>query len=157
MKHFEYLSYVLRHKWYVFVECWKSGIPLQGIVHDLSKFLPSEWFPYAEYFYGDWRKGNTDRQATAPEAIQLAFEVAWNYHQKRNKHHWQYWVRLGDDGTTLALEIPIKYSKEMVADWRGAGKAITGRDDTFDWYCKNQLKINMHWHTRYRVVSELQR
>lgn len=28
--HLQYLWYVLRHKWFVFVECCSLGIPLQG-------------------------------------------------------------------------------------------------------------------------------
>lgn len=56
MKHLKYLSYILRHKWYVFVECCKRGIYWRGFMHDMSKFLPSQWFPYVNYFYG--KKGS---------------------------------------------------------------------------------------------------
>ena len=52
MVYFKYLSYVLRHRWFVFIECCKLGIPWRGLVHDLSKFIPSEFIPYARYFYG---------------------------------------------------------------------------------------------------------
>jgi hypothetical protein len=55
-KHLKYLKYVLTHKWYVLLKCIELGIPWRGIVHDLSKFLPSEWSPYVEYFYGDIHK-----------------------------------------------------------------------------------------------------
>jgi hypothetical protein len=51
-KHWNYFKYILKHKYYCFIECWKLGIPWRGIVHDLSKFRPCEWFPYVEYFYG---------------------------------------------------------------------------------------------------------
>jgi hypothetical protein len=30
---------------------WRSLLRL--IIHDWSKFLPCEWIPYANYFYGD--------------------------------------------------------------------------------------------------------
>jgi hypothetical protein len=51
-KHLGYAWYVLRHKWYVFRECCKRGIWLQGLIHDWSKLLPDEWGPYAGFFYG---------------------------------------------------------------------------------------------------------
>lgn len=50
-RHLKYLSYVLRHKWFVFLAACKLGIPWLGIIHDLSKFRLSEWLPYARHFH----------------------------------------------------------------------------------------------------------
>jgi len=50
-KYKQYLSYLIRHKWFVMLECFKEGLYWQGIIHDLSKFLPSKLFPYANFFY----------------------------------------------------------------------------------------------------------
>jgi len=87
MKHFKYLSYVIRHKWFVFRAGMRTGAPLlRLIIHDWSKFLPSEWFAYVNHFYGYEKT----------EATKAAFDLAWLRHQKRNKHHWQYWVLLND-------------------------------------------------------------
>ena len=52
MKYIKYLLYVIQHKYYVFIECWKDGLYWHGITHDLSKFMPSEFFPYARWIYG---------------------------------------------------------------------------------------------------------
>lgn len=50
--HFKYLVYLIRHKYYVFMAGFSVGCSLwQIVVHDWSKFLPSEWIPYARYFY----------------------------------------------------------------------------------------------------------
>lgn len=38
--HLAYLWYVLRHKYFVFVECCRLGVPWRGLVHDLSKLSP---------------------------------------------------------------------------------------------------------------------
>lgn len=84
-KHLRYLKYLIRHRWYVFLECCKLGIPWRGIVHNLSKFLPSEWFPYVERFYGNDREGYsflrevrcTDtvlKQATLDKAAPYGFD-----------------------------------------------------------------------------------
>ena len=54
--YWKYLKAVLKHKWFVFIECRKLGIPWLGVIHDLSKFLPSEFIPYARYFYGPYPK-----------------------------------------------------------------------------------------------------
>ena len=38
-----YLWYVIRHKWFVGVECVKRGLWWRGLVHDLSKFVKEGW------------------------------------------------------------------------------------------------------------------
>lgn len=163
MKHLRYLRYVIRHKWYVFVECCRLGIPLAGVAHDWSKFLPSEWGPYVEKFYGS--KESTEALCAIGEFgcaelapygyfVQDRFNVAWNHHQKRNPHHWNYWVLVNDNGDIINLPMPDRYRREMVADWTGAGIAITGKRDVAKWYRKNYDKIRLHSETR-RWVDEL--
>jgi hypothetical protein len=50
--HLAYLRYLARHKWYVLLACKSVGASTwAGLVHDLSKFLPSEWLPYLRTFY----------------------------------------------------------------------------------------------------------
>jgi hypothetical protein len=52
-KHLRYLSYVVCHKWFVFVAGLKTGAPFwRLLIHDWSKFMPSEWRPYVLSFYG---------------------------------------------------------------------------------------------------------
>jgi len=140
-KYFKYLSYIICHKWFVFVECCKLGIVWRGIVHDLSKFRPSEFFPYVNYFYGKNKDEN-------------AFDKAWNYHQKKNKHHHQYWVLREDSGTVKVIEMPSKYWKEMVADWISAGKA-QGNPDTKKWYLENRGKMILGKDTRLWIEAAL--
>lgn len=138
--HFQYLRYVLLHKWYVFVECCKVGIIWQGLVHDLSKFSPTEWFPYVDQFYGSKK---------SPD-----FDQAWLHHQHHNPHHWQHWILNEDDGGALVLEMPIRYRKEMVCDWKGAGLAM-GKPDIAGWYKTNKDKILMGPETRKYVEIQL--
>ena len=145
MKHLKYASYVLRHKWYVFVECCKIGRYWRGIMHDMSKFCPTEWLPYAEYFYGE---KPTKSHGFHNPGLNLAFDIAWLKHIHRNPHHWQFWVLQQDDGETIPLEMPIKYVEEMVCDWRGAGKAQGFGDNTKWWYLKNKEKMILHHETR---------
>lgn len=135
MKHLLYLKYLIRHKWFVFLACVRHGIAWQGIIHDWTKFLPSEWFPYVEYFYGHGLPGDQQR------ALER-FNRGWLEHQHRSPHHWQHWVLRNDDGTTVALSMPRRYVLEMLADWEGAGRAITGKKGTtLAWYAKNREKM----------------
>src|ERR1041384_1906335 len=58
-KYWAYFQYILRHKWFVFLAGLKTGAPIWLlIIHDWSKFLPSEFFPYTDYFY------NKEKQAS---------------------------------------------------------------------------------------------
>jgi hypothetical protein len=209
----KYLSYVIRHKWYVFVECCKLGIPLRGLLHDLSKLHPGEWFPYVEAFYGkfgySWNGVGCINEKSLHDHAMLSFDKAWLHHQHNNPHHWQYWLLREDSpekrylvqgmegygGWTLydncekrpialftfpvgdygelaqqayedarkagyslsvkALEMPSVYRKEMLADWRGAGRAISGKDDTKNWYTNNRLKMVLGPDTRRWIEEQL--
>ena len=46
-----------------------------------------------------------------------------------------------DNDPNYPIPMPEKYAREMVADWAGAGRAITGKWETLEWYEKNQEKI----------------
>lgn len=117
-KHWRYLSYIIRHKWFVFVECFKERIPWRGLMHDMSKFRPSEWFAYADYFYG----GPYPETDTTPLLLrymfsmrtqaqcQADFDHAWLLHQHRNPHHWQFWL-LHED-TRRTVEHMIGYEED---------------------------------------------
>ena len=93
MKYLKYLNYLLRHKWYVGIECWKRGLYLYAFTHDLSKFSLDELVPYTNYFYGKGNKITRGRNKTGyykpTDTGDKAFDFAWLLHQKRNKHHWQ--------------------------------------------------------------------
>jgi hypothetical protein len=146
MKHWKYLKYLLKHKWYVAVECWKRGLYLHAITHDLSKFRPSEWLPYAQYFYGTWNRIEPDDFVywMGRDKVQRPFDVAWLKHQHRNKHHWQHWVLKEDEGRTKALAIPHKVILQMACDWIGASKAIRGKDaNAKEWYEKVHVGMQM--------------
>jgi hypothetical protein len=140
--HLRYASYVARHKWFVFRAGLKTGAPLwRLLIHDWSKLTPAEWGPYVRTFYAK-------EKARAGE-----FDKAWLHHQHRNPHHWQHWLLQEDDGDLKALRMPDKLVREMVADWMGAGRAITGKWDVASWYEANTHKITLHPEVRVRVEN----
>ena len=157
-RYLKYLSYVLRHKWYVFLQCYKFGIPWLGLVHDWSKFLPSEFIPYARYFYnpdGTPKQRRDDTGYYKPaDTGDAAFDFAWLLHQKRNRHHWQWWILPEDSGGIKVLQMPVKYWLEMLADWVGAGLA-QGAPDTAGWYAANKEKMTLHESTREWIEDTL--
>ena len=140
MKHLKYFNYVIKHKWFVLVAGLRLGrVNLwQLIIHDWHKFLPDEWLPYVIYFYGSGKEAHE---------IKSRFDVAWNAHQNRAKHHYQYWHLWNDDGEKYHLPMPEKYVREMVADWMGAGRAITGKWEMEAWFLDTHHKKDMCCHT----------
>lgn len=143
--HLAYLRYVVRHKWFVFRAGIKMRAPLwRLVIHDWSKLTPAEWTPYVHAFY----RPDIERQNKQP-----AFDAAWLHHQHRNPHHWQHWLLQEDDGALKTLEMPPALVREMVADWMGAGRAITGRWEVAEWYAKNRDKIKLAPRTRAQVEA----
>lgn len=133
-----YIKYVVKHKWYVFVECWKRGMYLHAFTHDLSKFLPSEFFYYAQYFYG----GNKTEEVTKN------FVKAWSLHYKRNKHHWEHWAR-----GCVPEKIPEKYINQIIADWAAMSRVFG--DTPLNYYMTNKAGITLHPETRQELELRL--
>lgn len=166
--HVRYGCYLARHKWFVFVACLSRALLCptllwRGIIHDWSKFLPSEWFAYVQSFYGRGPELNQcepcDRDFDIKfeqAAIRYAFDCAWLKHQHRNSHHWQHWCLREDSGGVKVLKMPYVDMMEMVCDWEGAGRAITGKKGgTCDWYDDNRHIIQLHPDTRRAVEMAL--
>lgn len=139
----EYLKYIVRHKAHVFVECCRLGIPWRGLVHDLSKFHPAEWFPYRDYFYPG--TVHDDCVVSFSRRVrEVAFDAAWLRHIHCNPHHWQHWLLVEDDtGRGRALPMPDKCIREMLADWRGMARA-RGRDSVKEWYSGTRRDMTLH-------------
>jgi hypothetical protein len=80
-----HFNLVARHKWYVFKNCCKAGIPWQGIKHDLSKYSPIEFFESVKYYSGDRSPIDNCKDANG-------VSYAWQHHKGRNdekKHTYQ--------------------------------------------------------------------
>lgn len=162
-KHFRYLKYLLLHKWYVMIECFKVGLIWRGLVHDMSKFRSSEYFPYVNYFGKDITEGRDSAGYYKPtDTRDKAFDFAWLLHQKRNRHHWQWWILPEDEGGVKVLEMKEPYRTEMLCDWMGAGKAqgkISPKCDplleTRRWWIANNQKMRFHPDTRKWIEEKL--
>lgn len=152
MKYLIFLHYLIRHKWHVFVECCRFGVPWRGICHDMSKFLPGEFIAYANHYHDNHISSH--RIINSTDIENSRYYLAWLIHQKRNRHHWQWWILHGEDKDPRVIPMPDKYIKEMVADWRGAGRA-QGQPDIQSWYQVNKNKMVLHISTRNKVEQLL--
>lgn len=115
---FRHIGLVLRHKWVVFCHCVRCGIVWRGIVHDLSKFSPTELFESAKYFNGHRSPIGVCREKTG-------LSHAWLHHKGRNKHHIEYWL---DDDCEVTPLMPYVYAVECVCDKLAATKVYAGKD-----------------------------
>lgn len=153
-KHFRYLWYVIKHKFYVIKEGKKLNIPLRMlIIHDWQKFTPTEWKPYVLTFFGEWKYNER------PPWLVDSFNKAWLHHIHYGKHHWQHWILIYDNDKEDygLLEAPDNIKKEMLADWRAAAYAKKGIDDTKEWYIERQEKFNklLHPNTKEWIEKQL--
>ena len=148
------LQMIIIHKHYVFLASIEAGIPFRGFMHDLSKFSPIELFNSAKYYTGN-------RSPIDNEKDEKGYSYAWLHHRGRNPHHWEYWIdNLSSGGD--ALKIPIKYVKEMICDWIGAGKAYDFENWNYDTPFKrfinlyNSGKLKLHIDTYKFLFNVLQ-
>jgi hypothetical protein len=119
------------------------GLFWAAVFHDWHKFLPSEFFPYANYF--GVKKENKSGKTGYYKPVNTGndeFEIAWLSHIHRGKHHWQHWAIPTESGHRL-YDIPDKYLLEMVCDWWGAGRAQGAKTSPLKWYEENKSKIVM--------------
>lgn len=140
-KHFKTITY---HKFLVAKGCFRVGLYKQGILHDLSKYSPTEFKVGVRYFQGDRSPNNAERE-------DIGYSSAWLHHKGRNKHHYEYWVdysgQVGDD-ILMPVPMPSKYIAEMIMDRIAASKVYKGRDytddDPLEYYLQGKDKIPIH-------------
>lgn len=147
-----WLKRTVVHKWFVFWECCKLGIPMAGITHDLSKLGPVEWGARATYFH-DW---DGSRKEDDVSSLEVCFQRMHLHHIHSNIHHWQAWVIVDRGGKLTPVELPDRYRKEMLADWRATGRS-RGAVSVNEWYRSNKDKIILHPRTREWIEANLLR
>lgn len=142
LKHF---NKICIHKFWVFYYCCKAGIPLRGLIHDLSKFSPTEFFESVKYYNGT--KSPIDICKS-----ENGYSMAWQHHKGRNFHHYEAWTDNYDKGTT-SVPMPYKYAVEMICDYLGAGRAYMGKKFSYEkeyewWQNKRKISISMNIRTK---------
>ena len=107
----DHLNTINAHKIMVMKHCFKVGLYKQGLLHDLSKYMPAEFIPGVIYYQG----------FRSPHSAQREVEgcsTAWLHHKGRNKHHYEYWIDYPVDKSQglAGMKMPVKYVVEMFCD-----------------------------------------
>jgi len=135
----KHLKLITHHKWVVFKLCCKIGIPWRGLLHDLSKYSPTEFRESIKYYVGD-------HSPILEAKKDKGYSEAWLHHKGRNKHHTEYWVDHNAPDVTPVM--PYKYAAEMICDKFAAGMIYQGKNWTKEYQLsywereRKKLEIN---------------
>ena len=122
-----HLHTVNKHRFKVFQLCLRCGIPIQGLLHDLSKYSCCEFWEGVKYYSGTYSPIMNCKK-------EMGYSLAWLHHKGRNKHHYEYWYDYALSNPTPV--IPFRYFLEMVCDTLAAGMIYEGKN----WKSDTQLK-----------------
>ena len=120
---FKHLRKILIHKYWVGLYCFKCGLYWRGLVHDLSKFSPAEFFESVKYYQGDRSPIDRCKEVNG-------WSKALQHHKGRNDHHYEYFIDNLDNGGE-AIEMPKDCVLELIADYLGAGRAYMGKSFSY--------------------------
>lgn len=125
MSFFKHLNTINKHRKLVRKGCFRVGLYRQGLMHDLSKYSPVEFWAGVKYYQGTRSPNNAQRE-------EEGYSASWLHHKGRNKHHYEYWI----DYTSrkipeavcgmLPAPMPVKYIIEMLMDRIAACKVYNG-------------------------------
>lgn len=153
MKAWKHFCTITRHKCLVMKYCFQVGLYRQGILHDLSKYSPTEFIVGCKYYQGTRSPNNAEREVKG-------YSSAWLHHKGRNRHHYEYWIDYGlKPGQGLCgMKMPDKYIFEMFLD-RIAASKIYKKDQYTDrspleYYRSGSADQFMHEHTK-KVLETL--
>lgn len=118
---FRHLRTITHHRHLVIRGCFRAGIPWRGLMHDLSKYSPTELITGAKYYLGSRSPNAAEREANG-------YSIAWMHHKGRNPHHFEYWTDFSKaTGRYEPVRMPIPYLKEMFCDRIAASKTYQGK------------------------------
>ncbi|MBQ6129767.1 MAG: catalase [Lachnospiraceae bacterium] len=158
LKLIRHIRTVNEHRRMVRRGCFRVGLYWQGLVHDLSKYSPSELFVGAKYYQGFRSPNNAEREAKG-------YSEAWIHHKGRNKHHYEYWTDYlpghgeGESHVIVPTRMPTRYLVEMYVD-RVAASAIYNKghyteDMPLKYFKKGDYTHLMEEHTRRELEKLL--
>ena len=138
---------VTEHKIQVMRHCFAVGLYYQGIMHDMSKYMPSEFLEGCRYYQDGKRSPNNgEREAKG-------YSFAWMHHKGRNRHHFEFWTDyaakpMKGQHPVGAVQMPRKYVAEMLMDRIAAYKTYLKEDYTrhepLKYFQKGKGKHLMH-------------
>ncbi len=121
MKAWRHFRTINHHRMLVMKGCFKVGLYRQGLLHDLSKYSPSEFLVGCRYYQGTRSPNNAERE-------DIGYSRAWLHHKGRNRHHYEYWIDYSTDPNEgiIGMKMPVRYVIEMFIDRIAAAKTYRG-------------------------------
>lgn len=120
MHFWAHLKTINHHRFLVCKYCFRLGLYRQGLMHDLSKYSPREFWVGAKYFQGDRSPNDAERRAKG-------YSSSWLHHKGRNRHHFEYWTDYALSGEGIVgVKMPKKYVAEMFCDRLAASHVYRG-------------------------------
>lgn len=117
---------ITRHRHEVIKNCFRAGIGFQGLLHDLSKYTPTEFMQGVMNYQGDRSPNERERELKG-------YSEAWMHHKGRNKHHYEYWNDYNPKTKRVeGVKMPVRYFVEMICDRIAASKIYYGENYTDD-------------------------
>lgn len=121
-KFWGHLKTITKHRHKVIWHCFKAGIFLQGLKHDLSKYSPTEFFAGVRYYQGTRSPNEAERE-------DIGYSTSWIHHKGRNPHHFEYWTDYNIKTKQVEpVPMPRRYIVEMFCDRVAASKIYKGSD-----------------------------
>ena len=121
---FGHLRTIRQHRRMVMIHCFKAGIPIRGLLHDLSKYSPTEFIPGVLYYQGNRSPNEREREVEGASR-------AWMHHKGRNRHHFEYWTDYDPARRCVKpVKMPIVFVAEMFCDRVAASKIYQGKNYT---------------------------
>ena len=147
----KHLHTINRHRFHVFVNCVHCGIPFRGLVHDLSKYSPTEFFISARNYSGTRSPIANERKE------EHGYSKVFIHHTRRNRHHYEYWVDV-TTGDIILIPMPYRFALECCCDMISASMVYNGkkfrRDMPLAFFLKTKDKSMMHSSTK-RFIQEV--
>lgn len=148
-KAFGHFKTITKHRHAVIRNCFKAGIGLQGLRHDLSKYSPTEFLKGAKYYVGTKSPNELER-------LENGYSTAWLHHKGRNKHHFEYWTDYNmAERRVMPVKMPERYVVEMFCDRVAASKIYNGDkyDDSFayNYFIRGKDKRSIHPETSEEI------
>lgn len=150
-KHFKTITY---HKWLVMKGCFRIGLYRQGLLHDMSKYSPAEFWVGCKYYQGNMSPNNAER-------MDKGYSSSWLHHKGRNKHHMEYWIDYGipPQKGMIGMRMPERYVAEMFVDRVAASKVYMKeaytQEKPLEYYEKGRDNHVLHPETRQLLESLL--
>ena len=145
IKHFKTIT---THKMLVMKACFRVGLYRQGLMHDMSKYSPTEFLVGCRYWQGFQSPNNAERKIKG-------YSAAWLHHKGRNKHHFEYWIDYAvnpKDGF-IGAKMPKRFVAEMVIDRISASRNYQKENYTcrsaWEYYARAKDVYVMNDETRF--------